>query len=354
MQHASARARRASPCRPRTIAFGLVALGLAGGALPTSAQDMTNQLEASVRLGMELETEPDTSIAFQDFGSRLRWNGEKRIDDTLVGIGYLEFGFDQDDGVDNTRYAYVGLAGDFGTVTGGKQYRAFYDTVTSVVDVAYVGSCGFEISCARTKGVIKYERALGPGLRVVGSTTLIDEDDGDDFLDEIDVGAIAEVGDISVGGAITISQGTDAALPDDVDPVDRIDLAARGTGTGVALGVSAATELREDLTVSATAQFATDDYLGSDDPGFALTAAAVAERFYGIFSLADFESPGAGDVTPFFGTLGYEYPIDDDSLIYAELQGVETDLPDSDFEIVARAVYVYNFGAVSMAPSRDR
>ena len=308
---------------------------------------MVNQLEASVRLGFEVETEPDTSFAFQDFASRIRWNGEKRVTDEIVGIGYLEFGFDQDTGIDNTRYAYVGLASPLGTVTGGKQYRAFYDVVTSVVDIAYIGSCEFDISCARQNGVVKFERTLGEDLRVAASTTLVDGDADDDFLDEIDIGAIFQYGDIAIGAGLTFGNGTLAEQPEDVIAIDGLDAGASADG-GVALGVSAATELREDLTLSGTVQFASEDYLGGgDEDGFGFTVAAQAERFYGLFSLADF------GITPFYATLGYEYPIDDDALIYAELQAFEPDVPELDFEVFLRTVFIYNFGAVEMI-SRDR
>ena len=337
--------RPASGSRLLRAAAAVSAVALAS---PAGAQDLINQLEASVRLGFEIETEPDASFAFQDFASRIRWNGEKRISDTIVGLGYLEFGVDQDDGIDNTRYAYVGAATPFGTVTGGKQYRAFYDMVTSVVDVAYVGSCGFDVSCARQTGVIKYERAFGPELRVAASTTLVDGDLDDDFLDEIDVGAIYRLGDVSVGAALTIGNGTAAELPDDLDvaSTDGLGSSAFADG-GVALGVSASTELREDLVLSGTIQLASEDYLGGDDDGFGFTVAGQAERFYGLFSLADF------GITPFYATLGYEYPIDDDSLVYAEVQGLESDVDGADFELFLRTVYVYNFGAVG-GISRDR
>ena len=317
-------------------------------ALPAAhAQEMINQLEASVRLGFELETEPDASIAFEDFASRIRWNGEKPLDDGLVGIGYLEFGFDQDIGVDNTRYAYVGLASDeLGTLTGGKQYRAFYDAVTSNVDIAYWGSCAFEISCSRQSGVIKYERVLGEELRLVASTTLVDNDVGDDFLDEIDVGAVARVGDLNVGAGITIATGVSADEEDD-GPDDNLG-GGVDPDTGVAVGVAASTELREDLVLAATVQFATDDYLVGPDNGFGVTVAAVADRFYGLVGVADDAE------TRFNATLGYEYPIDDEALVYAELQGFDSGEPGDDFELFLRTVFVYNFGAVTMEPSRSR
>ena len=331
---------------PIAAAAACSAASIVAFAPPAVAQDMTNQLEASIRLGFEIETEPDTSFAFEDFASRIRWNGERRISDTLVGLGYLEFGFDQDTGIDNTRYAYIGAAGTFGTITGGKQYRAFYDLVTSVVDIAYIGSCEFDISCARQDGVIKYERAFGPELRVAASTTLVDGDIDDDFLDEIDVGAIYQLGDISVGAALTFGNGTAAQQPEDVIEIDGLGSSAFADG-GLALGVSASTELREDLVLTGTVQLASEDYLGGDDDGFGFTVTGQAERFYGLFSLADF------GITPFYATLGYEYPIDDDSLIYAEIQGVEPDVDGADFELFLRTVYIYNFGAVEMI-SRDR
>ena len=265
-----------------------------------------------------------------------------------MGIGYLEFGVDDDFGVQNTRYAYVGLSSaSLGTITGGKQYRAFYDAVSSNVDVAYVGSCAFEISCSRQSGVIKYERALGDTLRVVASTTLVDGDVGDDFLDEIDLGAIAQLGELGVGAGLTIGTGVDVGTDDTPNPGDNL-----GDGvdqdTGIALGLAAFTELSDDLTVSATVQFASDDYLAGPDNGFGVTVAAVADRFYGLASLADDRE------TRFNATLGYEYPIDEEALIYAEVQGLDTGNPGDDFELFLRTVFVYNFGAVTMSPARDR
>ena len=336
-----ARTRRATRRATPLVA----ALAAAAFASPATAQEMVNELEASVRLGFEFETEPDTSVAFEDFGSRIRWNGSRSVTDDIRGIGYLEFGFDDGDrvvegvqvdgGISATRYAYIGIAAPFGTITGGKQYRAFYDTVTSVVDIAYVGSCLFEISCSRQSGVIKYERTLGENLRISASTTLVDGDVDDDFVDELEVGASADIGTLKVGAGLAIGNaGGETALRTSAD-------------TGVALGASVSTELSEDLSVAATVQFGSDDYFDTEDNGFGFTVAATADRLYGLFSLAD------NDTTPFYATVGYEYPIDDDALIYAEFQGVETDRPGEDFEVFLRTVFVYNFGAVS-GISRDR
>lgn len=318
----------------RTAVATLCSFGAVG---VVHAQDgMISQLEASLRLGLQLETEPDTTINFQDFASRVRWNGLLSMSDSTNVTGYLEFGFDEDSGLSNTRQAWVGVSGEFGTLKGGKQYRAFYDATSSFTDVAYIGSCFFQIGCSRQEAVVKYERPLGEGARIVASGTMVNGDEGDDLFDELEAGGIFQLGDITLGAVagFRASEGFD--------------------DSGAALGVAVSSEFG-GVTVSSSLQFADSDYArGSNDDVLLLNASASMDRWYAVAGFEDAET------TPFFATLGYEYPLVDDALVYGELQVFEPDGDadgdgfDDDAELFLRTVFVYNFGAVGFPREGSR
>jgi len=326
-----------SPQRALVPLLGLCALAATGGA---GAQQAVSQLEASLRLGLQLETDPDQTINFQDFNSRVRWNGRLDVNDTSIVTGYLEFGFDEESGVSSTRQAWIGLSGDFGTIKGGKQYRAFYDATSSFTDVAYIGSCQFQIGCSRQEAVIKYERLLGEDLRLLASATMQNGDDDDDLFDELEGGGVADLGGFTIGAIIGFraGEGFDTARDE----------------AGMAAGIAAATELA-GVTYGTSLQFADGDYArGTDETVWLLDGAASLERWYAV---AGFER---ADATSFFATLGYEYPLVEDALLYAELQVFEpagdfnNDGLDDEGELFLRTAFVYNFGAVNFPREGSR
>jgi len=311
----------------------LAAILLPGSAM--AANGYTNDLSASLRLGIEIESEPDFDLALQNFGSRIKWAGSADISDSSKLIGYLEYGFDQVDGVFTTRQAWVGISSGFGTVTGGKQYTAFYDAVSSKVDVAYVGSCAFEIRCARELSVLKYAMNEGGPVQLLGSVGLVTSDTTDnevsdttidndrDVVDSLDLAAKLDAGALSLSGGVTYQAEN------------------LGFDRGFAVGVAAATTL-DFGTVSATVQFADNDFARTEDDAFGFTTAFQSNRFYGLFSIYD------ADTTPFFATAGYVLPIvQDRGLVYFELNVNDRDVDGEDTRLFARSVLVFNFGTSS-------
>lgn len=296
------------------------------------AQQYTSELDASLRLGLGLNTEPDAELTFENYSSRLRWNGSADAGDGRTIISYLEFGFDQDDGVSNTREAWIGVEADFGTVTGGKQYSAFYDAVTSAVDIAYWGSCSFEIACGRQSSVIKYVGPDDGDLQLMGSTILVPNDADNDFIDGIELGAKLKSGDLTIGAGASVLIGNAAVVEDGFGNQFVSDL-----GTGFGIGVSASTPLAEDSSASVSLQFANDKYLETVDDGFVITGTFTKDNKYAVVSLAD------ADNTPFFITLGMERPlIEDRAFTYFEVSAVEADVPGVDLDLQLRAVMVFN------------
>jgi predicted porin len=70
-------------------------------------------------------------------GSRLGFRGEEALGGGLKAVFQLEAGFDADTGTSGQggilfgRQSYVGLGGDFGLVTLGRQYSSYYDTLVN-------------------------------------------------------------------------------------------------------------------------------------------------------------------------------------------------------------------------------
>ena len=332
----------------RVVSVSLLSLGAVVAAVPASAQEMQmeNELGASLRLGLELVTEPDATINFKDFASRLVWNGGVSVNDLEV-TSYLEFGFDDTDGILSTRQAWAGVAGEFGSIKGGKQYRAFYDLSSGFTDIAYIGSCFFQVGCARQEAVIKYEKSLGGDARLIASGTMQNDDLDNDLFDELEAGALFTIGEMKLGAVAGFS-------------------ASELADSGVALGVAVSTQLG-DVTVSSSLQYAEQDYVNSSsiresgirtaddlvDAGFIgddalfLNASASVDRWYAVAGLRD------ADNTPFFATLGYVYPVVEDAFFYAEVEASDPDTDGADTNLSLRAVFVYNFGSVNLIDATD-
>lgn len=307
---------------------GLLACALVPG-LALAQEGVTSDLDASIRFGFGLNTEPDTDLSFRNYGSRVRWAGSADVDENLQVVSYLEFGFDQDEGIATTRQAWIGATGDFGTATGGKQYSAFYDAVTSKVDVAYWGSCVLgEVGCSRQSSIVKYATVEKDGLQLIGSATLVDGND--ELIDGFDIAAKLTSGNIELGAGL--SYLGDRVIVDDFGELVAV------SDSGFAAGVSAATDIA-DGTVSATLQFASDDYRGGEDNGFGVTATYSAGQIYGLAGILKDEN------TPLFLTAGYVRPVvQDRALVYFEAGLVDSDIPGASVDIQARSVLVFNFG----------
>lgn len=312
----------------RLLKAGLLASMLVSGL--ASAQDtFTSDLDASIRFGLGLNTEPETDLSFQNFGSRVRWAGSAEIDANMKIVSYLEFGFDQDAGVATTRHAWVGVEGDFGTATGGKQYNAFYDAVTSKVDIAYWGSCSVEIACSRQSSVIKYATKESDDMQFIGSITLSESnpviDNDDELIDGLDFGVKLASGQFDIGAGISYLG-------------DRYDEFGNFFDSGFAAGASVTTDVR-DGSASATIQLASDDYIGGDDTGVLVTATYSSGNLYGLAGIAKEEN------TPFYLTAGYVKPlIQDRALAYFEVGLEDNDVAGSSANLLGRAVMVFNFG----------
>lgn len=119
----------------------LIALSVAAGMIASAQAENTTTLYGS--LGVETQVSKNGSIS--NSLNENRWNldtssakfgikGTEDLNNGLQAFYKMEFGFDVNGGVDKTRYAYLGLTGNFGTVTFGLQ-DSLYKVVTNKADI---------------------------------------------------------------------------------------------------------------------------------------------------------------------------------------------------------------------------
>ena len=317
----------------KLLAVVAVSCSLASG-LALAQESITSELDASLRLGLGLNTEPDAELTFENYDSRIRWRGTADAGKGLKAISYLEFGFDQDDGVSDTRYAWLGVEGDFGTVKGGKQYSAFYDAVSAPIHVSYwdLGSCLFELGCDRLSSVIKFTGPETSDIQYMASTILVPDDADNDFIDGIDLAAKTTSGDMTIGAGATLLIGNSGTDGEGI-------IGDLGTGYGIGVTV---TKPVDEGTASVSLQFANEDYVGGEDGAVIVSGSYTKDQMYGVVSIGD------SDNTPFYFTLGYVKPvIEKKAFAYFEVGAFDSDQEGADVDLTVRAVMVFNMDLLS-------
>lgn len=294
-------------------------------ALPMTSIADSSTLTASIRIGLTFEDDGTTDeFFFRNFGSRLKWNGTKDLDNGWTGIGYAEFGLNPDDnsrgssGIDRTRQLWAGLKGGFGTVKIGAQYAAFYDMVSGHTDIAWWGSCWTQFECGRETRVLKYSGSTA-GLSYAASVIGQAGDEDNDFADQIEVGVNYTYGKYKMG--VAGSQSADEGAVDG------------GTLIGVMLG---GTFGPAKLTL--THQEADNDFAQAADDVTHTTLAGSVGPVYAVYNITD----NGSSSDPFYATLGYTWTITDSTLMYFEAQTTDPDT-DEDAETILRATYKLDF-----------
>ncbi len=293
------------------------------------AAQAENSLEASFRVGLSLVDNDTTENDFriQNFGSRLKWSGSNEIRSGLNGIAYLEFGFNPDNnsrgssGVDRTRHAWAGVEGGFGQIKVGAQYASFYDTVSGKTDIAWWGSCWTQFECSRETAVLKYTGSSGP-VKYTASIQGDAGDEGNDFADEIELGATFAAGPVSIGLATAIH-----ADDGDDEGGTLVGAVAKGSFGGLGLGLGF--------------QMADSDFAGTADDVTHVTFTGTFGNFYTVINQAD----GLPEDTGSFQTVGYTLNIGASSLMYFEAQSIDGG-DNAGNNTILRATYKYDFGVL--------
>ena len=319
---------------PKKTTSLLVASLLATTAAPAMAADKSTFI-GSLRIGAlwDDNVNDDGQFAIQNFGSRIRWSGERTINDSLNGVAYVELRIETNDnatgttGINRTRHARAGLSGDFGSLWWGAGYSTFYDFVTGKADIAWWGSCFVGLECSRETRVLKYTGNFG-GFSI-GAAIEARADAEEDFIDELELGIGYNIGGLGLGAAVAIYAD---------DTVDA-DLGLSDDG-GSLFGLSAKYDFGAGSIVGIY-QLGSDDIGvgGTPDEQTTVSFAGTLGNFYGVLETRD---NGAGNDL-LSGTLGYTWNIAPSSLMYFEAQTLDNDVPGEDTRTILRATYKFDF-----------
>jgi len=120
-----------------------IALAVAGTvAAPVAVQAGADELYASARVGVwNVDQGGVSDLDVRSFSSRFGAKGETDLGNGMTGFGRYEWDvdFNNDLGEDDisVRHRYVGLKGDFGSVTIGQTYHTFYNHVVGPNDIPW-------------------------------------------------------------------------------------------------------------------------------------------------------------------------------------------------------------------------
>ncbi len=182
-----------------------IAMAVAGTvAAPVAVQADPMDIYASVRIGVWSIDEGDVdNIELRSFSSRFGVKAETDLGNGLSAFGQYEWDVDENDF--SIRHRYVGLKGDFGSITIGKTYHTFFNFIVAPVDSPWWHS-GY--------AMIDYVGRTDNGLTYAGSsdnfafgiTAYFERDSEEDAIDVVEVAASYTFGNdvvLAVGGIAT-------------------------------------------------------------------------------------------------------------------------------------------------------
>ena len=169
------------------------------------------------------------NIDVQGIASRFGVRGSTDLGNGLSGVYRYEFGVLSDNNTiqDNNRLSFVGLSGDFGTLTLGRIWSATFNHVGTNVDLSqWIGGDALVGTTYRVGNALSYSNSGGPLSFQIDIIT-DGGDDGSDGADEWQVGATYS------GGPLTLAVGYR-----DVDNSDNTDADVTAPGISAKFAVS--------------------------------------------------------------------------------------------------------------------
>ncbi len=139
----------------------------------------------------DFDNENSNNVDLSGVASRFGFKGSGDIGNGMTAIGRYEFSTTTDkegNGVEDTRLAYVGLSGGFGTVTMGNQWSAYYNSVGTYLSPTY--SLGYflysSVSRApfRASNTVKYANSFG-AVNMEIDLRLNDSNEGNDVAEKL-------------------------------------------------------------------------------------------------------------------------------------------------------------------------
>ena len=245
------------------------------------AEEVNTSFYGSLRLGMnyvDADTVDDAANG-RDFLSRVGATASVSLTDSLMGIGKIEYGLRGDDGVNfdqndkpGMRQIYVGLKGNFGTVTYGSQTILWHKFVRS----AYFsdGNDSLRQGAIRDDDFLQWEKTTGNWR--FGAALQTEKQDGDSF-DQYQLAAQYTTGSVKLQAALSADQ--------------------RGDNNGNLYGVRAWYDVSDSVTLSAFYHLAEEDfdmYAGNTSGNVRIKSAAETDNTGGVSTCITEERSTAG------------------------------------------------------------
>lgn len=298
--------------KPGTHKQAIALLCMVSGLLTSTLTAGELSLTLKVNGGLEYEDveTTDNDVSVKNFGSGLDGEFSQVLSDSVRGLG----GF-QIRGANKTRILRLGVSGSYGTLYAGTQYGAFYNAVSQQIDIAWWGSCWTEQKCDVESDILSYEREH-KNARFFVSYRHVTSDKNNEIQDDFEVGArykISATSTLGISTSFKPEEGQNKA--------------------GFLYGIAGSGELGP-INLSLALQHADQDYVNSQSSETQLTLTGIVGKFYGILNRGD-----GGDDDTYYGTLGHEWNISPNSLIYTEIQHIDGDGEGT----ILRAVYNHKF-----------
>ncbi|MDJ0779317.1 MAG: porin [Gammaproteobacteria bacterium] len=316
-----------------------IALAVAGTVAAPVVAQAEGEVYASARVGLEhIDLDGIADARVKSFSSRFGARGETDLGNGMTGFGRYEWDVDFNDsdkeaGSDTAasseddiglRHRYVGVKGDFGTVTLGQTYHTFYNHVVGPLDNPWWSSGYAMINYrSRTDNGLTYSGNAGPVM--LGVTGYFVWESEEENPDELEVGASFAVGDL---GTIGIAyQSTETTQGYSANDEDIVGIAWSGIGIGDAtLGIS---------------------YMNQDDDDGIVIDLGIGNAYVHVEQLM-LDVPDA-DILSI--TVGYTQSLGRNTTMWYEVHSLDADdsdylgggVGDSDDDITAvRAVLKYD------------
>jgi predicted porin len=170
--------------------IALAALAVVGAASAQSTVTMYGLIDQSLATastknsGTGAETTKNSIKNGVSNGSRIGFKGTEDLGGGLKANFLMEFGVQPDEGdvstTMNNRQSYVGLSGDFGAVTVGRQYTPYYNTQLALDQVGGVSAPGYVVNNhvrggGRTNNAVQYTSPTISGFTGVFQVAAGDE-----------------------------------------------------------------------------------------------------------------------------------------------------------------------------------
>jgi len=246
-----------------------------------SASDVDSSFYGSLRLGADYVDSgtADDAANGRDFLSRIGVNAEVQLSDGLTGVGKVEYGLRGDDGVNfnqnqkpGLRQIYVGLKGNFGTVTYGSQTIIWHQYVRS----AYFsdGLDSLRQGAIRDDDMLQWQKTYNNWKFAAAIQT--EKQDGDS-IDQYQVAAQYKNQNLKIQAALAADQ--------------------QGENTGNLYGFRAWYDISKSITISAFYHLAEEDfdlYKGNSSGNVRLVSAEDTGNVGGVTGCVDEERSTAG------------------------------------------------------------